>query len=184
MRVLLDESRVFLTYGSAFVFSGDGPYDLDYDVEEPWRDESNGLCGAGVAGILGLTTGTRTGWLPFRVELHAGAPPVDDTWEEIVEVSFTPLFDRVGLAGLDGDVLALELPRGRYRVRYCVRGMDGADTTEDPPDAYLLQFWPAPPAPSRILRQTSRLAAYWHRTRRTPGPHEQAEDASREALGG
>jgi hypothetical protein len=29
-------------------------------------------------------------------------------------------------------------------------------------DVYGLWFWPAPPAPDAIIRQTSAVAAYWH----------------------
>ena len=29
---------------------------------------------------------------------------------------------------------------------------------DDPPERYLLQFWPAPAAPDRIVRQTSAVA--------------------------
>ena len=29
-------------------------------------------------------------------------------------------------------------------------------------DAYLLQFWPAPPAPDRVVKVTSKEAKYWH----------------------
>ncbi|MGP3977140.1 hypothetical protein ACTWQF_24625 [Streptomyces sp. 8N114] len=30
-------------------------------------------------------------------------------------------------------------------------------------DEYLLQFWPTPPEPDRVVKQTSDSAAYWHR---------------------
>ncbi|MBW6436906.1 hypothetical protein KZ829_24480 [Actinoplanes hulinensis] len=183
MKVLLDEPRVFVTYGSASVASGEDPYEVEYDIEDAWADESNGLCGAGVEGVLVLTTGTHTGWLPFRVELHPGAPPLDDTWDEIVEVSFTAMSDRAVLAGLDGDAFEFELPSNQYRVRYSIRGMDEADTTDETLDAYLLQFWPAPPASGRIVKQSGKQAAYWHRARRTLTPQEQQEDEQHEAEG-
>jgi hypothetical protein len=174
VRVLLDEPRVFVTYGSASVVSGD---DEDgFDLDEPWADESNGLCGAGVPGVLVLQIGTHTGWIPFRVELHDAEPSADDSWDEIVEVSFSPSAARAQLAGLDGDVFAFALPRGDYRVRYCIRGMEEADTVEEPPDSYLLQFWPAAAAPGRIVKRTGERAAYWHRARRTLTGQEQRED--------
>ncbi|MEU7906207.1 hypothetical protein [Actinoplanes sp. NPDC049118] len=88
MKVLLDEPRVFVTYGSATVVSGDDTDGNGYEHDEAWADESNGLCGAGVRGVLVLTTGTHTGWIPFRVELHEAEPEVDDSWDEIVEASF------------------------------------------------------------------------------------------------
>jgi hypothetical protein len=56
---------------------------------------------------------------------------------------------------------------------------------EDPLiDRYLLQFWPAAPAPDRVVKQTSAKAAYWHEYARTqpppPTPAERAE-AKRQA---
>ncbi|MFI7540601.1 hypothetical protein [Actinoplanes sp. NPDC049599] len=180
--VLLDEPRVFVSYASATVFSGNDPYENDYDIEDAWRDQANGLCGAAVPGVLHLTVGTHTGWVPFRVELLTAEPPVDDTWEEIVEASFTPTRKKVHLLGLDDDTPhRLALPRDDYRVRYSVRGIDEADHSEDTPDAYLLQFWPGPPAPDRIVKQTSPQAAYWHRARRPPTEQEQAAGQRREA---
>jgi hypothetical protein len=175
--VLLDEARVFVTYASASVLPGDDGYRAEYGYDEPWADQSNGLCGAGVDGVLALQTGTHTGWLPFRVELHDGQPAVDDDdWDEIVEVSFTSLADQLRLVGLDGDVFEFALPRGGYRVRYSIRAMEEADTADDSPDAYLLQFWPGTPGPGRILKQTGERAAYWHRARRTPTEQEQRDD--------
>jgi hypothetical protein len=181
VKVLLDEPRVFVTYGSASVVSDDEPDGIEYDHDEAWADESNGLCGAGVRGVLVLTTGTNTGWIPFRVELHEAEPEVDDGWDEIVEVSFTSLAGRVHLVGLDGDPFEFRLPRGEYRVRYGIRAMEEADTVEEPPDSYLLQFWPGDPAPGRIVKQTGKRAAYWHRARRTLTVQEQQDDQRAEA---
>ena len=90
MKVLLDEPRVFVTYGSASVFSGDDPYEADHEPDEVYAGQENGICGAAVPGLLQLTIGTHTGWVPVRVELHTGEPDVEDAWEEIVEVPFRP----------------------------------------------------------------------------------------------
>jgi hypothetical protein len=174
MRVLLDAPRVFVTNGSASVFSGDEGH--EFDLDQPWLDESNGLCGAGVPGVLVLQTGTDTGWIPFRVEMHDAEPMVDDSWDEIVEVSFTPSTASAQLAGLDGDTYAFAIPRGDYRVRHCIRGMEEADTADEPPDSYLLQFWPGAAAPGRIVKQTSKRAGHWHRARRTLTEQEQRDD--------
>jgi len=181
VKVLLDEPRVFVTYGSASVISGDEADAIEYEYDQPWADESNGLCGAGVRGVLVLQTGTHTGWIPFRVELHGVMAEVDDSWDEIVEVSFASLADRVQLAGLDGDPFAFMLPAGDYRVRYSIRAMDEADMVEEPPDSYLLQFWPGDPAPGRIVKQTGEQSAYWHRARRTLTEQEQQDDRRAEA---
>lgn len=55
-----------------------------------------------------------------------------------------------------------------YRVRYSATGMDTGrrknvreDDEPQTDDRYLLQFWPAPPGPARLLKQTSRAAASW-----------------------
>lgn len=172
--VLLDEPRVFVSYGSASLVCGEDTYEFDHDAA--WADESNGLCGAGVPGRLQLQIGTHTGWVPFRLESHGTEPALDLAWEEVVEVSFTALSEEVSLTGLMGDPHQFTMPRGDYRVRYCARGFEEADQAEETPDSYLLQFWPAAPAPSRIVKQTGKQAAYLHRARRTLTEQEQHED--------
>ncbi|MBB2949110.1 hypothetical protein FB565_008915 [Actinoplanes lutulentus] len=160
MRVLLDEPQVFVTYRTASVYCEDA----ELDVDAVWRGQRNGLCGAAVAGWLQMITGTHTGGVPFRVESHEAEPPLDDAGEEIVEVSFTASGARVHLAELDAsESYLLALPAGDFRVRYQVNGLDDREHTEERADACLLQFWPAPPEPDRIVRQTSTEAAYWHR---------------------
>jgi hypothetical protein len=37
-------------------------------------------------------------------------------------------------------------------------------------ERYLLQFWPAPPAIDRVVRQTTKQAAYWHQVARDRPP--------------
>jgi hypothetical protein len=180
MTVLLDQS-IFVSYSQAWVYSGESLFDGDHDVDKVFEGQVNGLCGAAEPGVLELITGTHTGDIPFRIELHTSEPPLAEEWEEVVDVSFSPT-DDVGFAGLDSeDQYPLDLPRGSYRVRYCVRGMEEADTADEPTDAYLLQFWPAAPAPDRIVRRTSRRAAYWHRAHRPLTPEEQAEQDQQEA---
>ncbi len=67
----------------------------------------------------------------------------------------------------------LPLPAADYWVRYCARGMQHGsdlDTSQDPDrpaDSYSLTFWPAPPAPDQVVKQTSDIAAYWHATARS-----------------
>ena len=43
--------------------------------------------------------------------------------------------------------------------------MEEADTVDEPPDSYLLQFWPGEAEPDRIVRQHSDVAAYWRNLR-------------------
>lgn len=75
-------------------------------------------------------------------------------------------------------------------MRYCGWGMDAGHQSGPPMDGeplvdrYLLQFWPAPPAPDEILKQTSAQAAYWHdaiRNLAPPPTSEQRAETKRQA---
>jgi hypothetical protein len=179
VRILLDHPGVDVLYSMATVTTDEDAG--SYDPNAPWADESNGLCGAGAPGMLELITGTHTGYVPFRIELHESEPALDPAWEEVVEVSFQSASDAAFLAGLMGEELPFDLPRGEYRVRYCASGFDEAMVSDDGPDSYLLQFWPAPPAPGRIVVQTSERAEAWHRARRTIAPEEMNEQELHDA---
>jgi len=152
-------------YGQAYVVAGS----WDGDLAASFRGQANGLCGAAVPGLLFLITGLHTGHVRFTVDVCASRPPVDDSWEEIVEVPFTVAAPEVTLEEWGGQAAyPLQLPAAEYRVRYCARGMQHGhdlDTSQDPdrpPDRYSLAFWPARPAPDRVVKQTSDIAAYWH----------------------
>ncbi|WFB11289.1 hypothetical protein LRS74_32820 [Streptomyces sp. LX-29] len=180
------EGEVHVHYGQIYVESdpdGCGP-----GLDEAFAGQSAGLCGAAVPGALWLTTGLHTGEVGFTVEVCDQAPPLDEGWEDVVEVSFRPVSDSSQLVQWAGEASwELGLEEIDYRVRYCARGMDEAgqrDTRMDDEqqlDCYLLQFWPAPPAPDRVLRQTSEQAAYWHdHARQQPPPPSPAERAEAE----
>ncbi|MGP2435770.1 hypothetical protein [Streptomyces sp. JW3] len=176
--------EVWVEYSTTYVES-------DPDGRIPLRDEafagqSQGLCGAAAPGFLWLITGLHTGSVGFTVELHEQEPALDPAWEEAVEASFRPMSAQTLLAPEDsGTAWDLGLPMTDHRVRYRARGFDegrNRDTRspgQPPADTYLLQFWPAPPAPDRVLRQTSPHAAYWHDVARElpppPTPEQRAE---------
>lgn len=144
---------------------GEGMYP---DLFTSMRGQRNGLCGAAEPGMLYLITGLHTGNVGFAVEVHDEPPPLDDAWEDVVEASFHPAGDTFLVAWAGEQAWSLGLDPIDYRVRYCGTGLDAArqlDTRlDDEPqlDRYLLQFWPAPPEPDRVVRQTSQIAAYWH----------------------
>ena len=177
------EGEVHVHYGQIYVESDPDSYGLD--LAEAFAGQSGGLCGAAVPGGLWLTTGLHTGDVGFTVEVHDQAPPLEAGWEEVVEVSFRPVSPDSALVQWAGeDSWDLDLDETDYRVRYSAKGMDEAqrrDTRlDDEPqlDCYLLQFWPAPPAPDRVLKQTSASAAYWHDyARQLPPPPTPAERA-------
>jgi hypothetical protein len=88
---------------------------------------------------------------------------------DLAGVSFRPAARTALVAWGEEWSSPLDLAEVDYRVRYCGAGMDEArDQTrmagEAELDRYLLQFWPAPPQPDRIVKQTSAHAAYWHAT--------------------
>jgi hypothetical protein len=178
--------EVHVHYGQIYVESDPDSYGPG--LAEAFAGQSAGLCGAALPGTLWLHTGLHTGRVGFTVEVHEQAPPVDQAWEDVVEVSFRPASARNALVQWAGEASwELGLEEVDYRVRYCARGMDEArrkDTRldEEPQlDCYLLQFWPAPPAADRVLKQTSAIAAYWHDyARRQPPPPTRAERAEAE----
>lgn len=143
------------------------------DMQAVFAGQANGLCGAGLAGGLWLITGLHTGSVPVAVEEHDIAPPVEAGWQEIVEVSCV-FGAPSAFLGWDSGAM-IDVPTGPLRVRYSATRMDEARAAdvrgEDEPnlDRYLLQMWPAPPAPDAVLRQTSQIAAYWHDVARS-GP--------------
>jgi len=160
--------------------------DSDAAFETAFNGQVNGLCGGASPGFLYLSTGLHAGHVGFTVELHEEAPPVDDSWEDVVEVTFRPGSETLHVIQLFREAAcSLAVPQVDLRVRYCASGMDAAAplhfVPDDEPtvDRYLLQFWPAPPSADRVLRQTSAAAAHRHEWVRTlpppPTPEEQAE---------
>ncbi|MEV5647140.1 hypothetical protein AB0L57_02715 [Nocardia sp. NPDC052254] len=162
------ESEVGVSYSQIYVESAIGA--VNSRMHEAFAGQGSGLCGAAVPGKLFLLTGLHTGKVGFTVEVHDQAPSLDPAWEDVVEVSFYPVSDRSSLVQWAGEAhWELDLEEGLdYRVRYCAQGMDQAREKDvrlgDEPvmDRYLLQFWPAEPAPDRVVRQSSQAAAYWH----------------------
>ena len=178
------EGLVSVSYSQAYLQASDAELP---GMEEMFAGQVNGLCGAAVAGSLFLTTGLHSGDVPFSVDVLDDAPPLDDHWQDVVEVSFLTDQPEVLLLGWGGgsvDTIALGAP-GSYRVRYCAHDMDAGrrqDTRAegDPAlDRYLLQFWPAPSAGDTVVRQGSEIAAYWHEYARTlPPPPTAAQRAA------
>ncbi|MFD7296630.1 hypothetical protein ACFV9W_25355 [Streptomyces sp. NPDC059897] len=176
--------EIQLHYGQAYIESGS---DFAPELQETFAGQRSGLCGAAVPGFLFLITGLHTGDVGFTVEVHEREPALAPDWEDVVEVSFRPASERTCLTQWAGEAAwELGLDPVDHRVRYCAYGMDAGsdlDTRIDEPqaDRYLIQFWPAPAAPDRIVRQTSEAAEYWHGVaRRTPPPPTAEERAEQE----
>ena len=163
MRTLFD-GDVPVHYGFLHL-RADG--DDDPDLTAARGGQANGLCGAAVPGGLALTTGTHTGAVPVRAELHDSEPPLEERWEDVVEVPLELAAGEYLLTAFAWGEEIGTIPAGSYRARWCANrmdeGYDGARLDDDPEtDRYLLQLWPAPPAPDAVVRQGSDCAAYWH----------------------
>ena len=157
--------NVEVQYGQAYI-ELDGAFDGAMD--ECFCGQSNGLCGAQTPVILFLMTGLHTGIVGFSINLFDADPGIDESWEEIVEVSFRAPKGEITLMEWAADRgVGMAVPSGAYRARYQGRAMQAAnelDTNinDTPVDSYRLDLWPAPPALDRIVKQTSTIAAYCH----------------------
>src|SRR6185312_14415132 len=137
-----------------------------FAMEDGFRGQENGLCGAALQECLFLITGLHIGGVQFRVELHDHVPFELDDWADIVEVPFS-VSGPVNLEQWGGEaVYPLQIPKVQYRARYDAHDMDAGsevDTAIIGPDSYLLQFWPVgTQTPDAVIRQTSKCAEYWH----------------------
>ncbi len=183
---------VQMAYGQMYVDSSVGG--VSVEMSDAFGGQVNGLCGAAERNYLFLITGRHTGMVDLTVDVLDAAPPVDSTWDDIVEAPFEVANEQVHLIEWDGNGYPLMFPApGSYRVRYSGRNMDAArddeytrDPDDAPTDSYRLQFWPAPATSDAILKQTSESAAYWHDYAQqlppppTPAERQEADRAAEE----
>ena len=136
--------------------------DIGPDMYASFSGQQNGLLGAAEEGTLRLITGVSDGDVRLSVHVVDREPQLDESWEDCVEVSFSPTAAVVSLFDWDGvAVFQIPLSEASYRVRYAIRGADaGSAGTET--EVSSLWFWPAPARSDAIIRQTSESAAYWH----------------------
>jgi hypothetical protein len=163
--VLFDD-ELFVHFGFIHLM----PVEAAPDLMKARAGQVNGLLGAAELGALSMVTGTHTGRVGFRLEQLKSEPRLAQDWEDVVEASFTvPETAEMLLAAFE-ESTRIDLPAFiSYRARFCAVGMDGArqaDASGDPLtgtlDRYLLQLWPAPPRPDRVVRQSAEFARYWH----------------------
>lgn len=164
MLVLFD-GPWWVHYGQLYVESASG-YS---DPRKAFHGQANGLCGAAAPGHLFIVTGVHTGAIHLRVEEHETEPPLEDSWADVVEASFTPASEDSMLVEWGFQRAEnLGLAQVSHRVRYSIHDMDAdrelenGGSADSPQGRYLLQLWPEDPSPDRVVRRTSRAAAYWH----------------------
>lgn len=128
--------------------------------------EHNGLVQV-TDGVTIVLTGIHTGDVDVTVTLHEAEPALDSGgWQECVEISAHSASGDLMVRGLMDD-LDEELPvlsfsgPGDYRLRVHARGRDTAvDLAPDEvTEWYLVQAWPAPVQPARVLSQSDAYGA-------------------------
>ncbi len=166
-RLLLDDV-IETDYGQFdIVWSESGGFDGDFD--RFFAGQVNGLVGAASGEGIYLNLARRSGGSSVRIVLLDAEPALDDSYEDVVEVSTTvPVATEVSWASWAGETTGGldEIAPGSYRFRVSARGRDAgaADEFADGVvDSYLVEIWPAVPAPDSVVRVGSEDAHYWHR---------------------
>ena len=120
MQVLFD-GEVPVEYSQVYVVSG--RCESGDPMGDAFAGQVNGLCGGASPGFLFLRTGLTVGRIPFTFELHESEPPMDERWEDAVEVSFRPGVEPVTLIEWGGlPVTTLPLDPVDFPVRYAPWG--------------------------------------------------------------
>jgi hypothetical protein len=165
MKTIFD-GVVFSHYGQAYIHLKD-TFNYADDVR---KGQVNGLLGAAQPTTLFLTFGLHTGNVRLAVKVANVQPAVDDSWEEIVEASFTLSGSKIlGLSDWNGEIWQpVPIEPGTYRVRYSARRFGEAEEVPesenavDPIEHYEVILWRAPLQADRVLKVTRPAAQYWH----------------------
>ena len=165
MRIVFS-GLIFSHYGQAYVHLQNT---CDW-AEDVWKGQVNGLLGAAQPTTLFLTFGLHTGSVFLEVKIANQEPGLDESWDEIVEASFSmPETGVFGLCDWNGDSWTpIPLKYKAYRVRYCARDFGKGEecfrgiSSSHPTERYELTFWPSPYRLDRVIKVTSLLAEYWH----------------------
>lgn len=161
---------VRLHYGQLYAVSSGC---ADVTIEEAFKGQSNGLCGAAVQGALLLMCGSHSATVDLAVTVHDAEPALEAGWEEVVEAPFRFLSDPPELQDWEGSrICQLPITGPGFMVRWAARNFGEADdrdpaSQEDVAEAYSLSSWPSAEARERVLLVTSEKAEYWHQHART-----------------
>ncbi|WP_092383673.1 hypothetical protein [Halopseudomonas salegens] len=166
----LYSGNVGIEYGQFYIDVPEADDEDEYlDPDAAFERQANGICGGAQTGKVFFVAGIQNGTIDLGVELHSSEPPLDQSYEEVVEVSFERGESPVSLCEWACEsAYDLELEQGSYRIRYHIIGMDKDYDDDDdgesvvPGQRYLIQIWRAPVETDAIIKQTSESAAYWH----------------------
>lgn len=154
------------SYSQMYVLSGVRTGEILPD--NAFTGQVNGILGGSFPGGLFMYIGVHTGLVHITVYSHPSEPPVDESWEEIVEASCSLSGPPVSLDGW-GDMSSVRLPplpAGQYRARLCANGFKQSESTRvfgDPSiEKYALLLWPDPWRKDVILKQSSEITGFRH----------------------
>ncbi len=82
------DGTVNVSFHQCFLVTDSGLGSEGSDPTDYYLGQTNGLCGASISGLLYFMTGLHSGLVGFTVDVLEINPPLDESWEEIVEVSF------------------------------------------------------------------------------------------------
>ena len=178
----LYSGNIGIDYGQFYIdaaFDDEDDLGLDEDYLDPdgaFEGQENGICGASQQSKLFFVTGIQNGAISVDCEYHDSQPELDESYEDIVEVSLVVSDKQLSLCEWGHEAThKLELPKGEYRVRYLIQGMDKDydDENEDESDEYwekpvpgqkhLIQIWSGKTAGDVVIKHTSVNARSWHR---------------------
>ena len=167
---ILYSGRLGIDYGQFYVDTKVIDEEEYLVPDKAFSNQTNGICGAAQPGKLFLVVGPQMGCIHIEVSLHDAEPEPDESFEEIVEASITVGEDQIYLCEWGHEATyPLKILPGRYRVRYCIRGMErdyGEDDDWESPiegQSHKIQFWPSEIDGERVVKVTSEVAKYWHR---------------------
>jgi hypothetical protein len=165
-RVLLDQ--VIQTDYGQFDLGWADEFGFDGDFARVFAGQVNGLAGAAHPDGVYLNLARRSGGSALRIVLADSEPKVDETYQDVVEVSISIPSDAEvrWMSWAAGSYGLLDIPGGTYRMRVSARDRDlgrAGEFEEHPVDSYLVELWPGPIELDAIVRVGSDDAKYWHR---------------------
>jgi hypothetical protein len=165
MPAVVFSGPVNVCYGQIFVVSpGCGAVFL----ENSFKGQVNGICGAKVSGGLMLLCGLHSGRVSLEVSVHASEPTLDGSWSEVAEAPFQFLSKPVVLEDWDGySICELPIDGPGFMVRWSARRFGEAEEAgrlgdEEPYEQYSLQLWRSATPKERIVKVSTEKAKYWH----------------------
>lgn len=152
------EQRLYASHHQFYVEDGERPGDTG--DSSFWTKEATEDRLAVVPGTVGIGTGTY-GNVRVMTQIHDGEPPVDlAEWDHVTEASLhieSGMLSVIGCLDLKGE--DFKVSPGTYRVRCCHANLCESDEYgEEGQDWYMVQVWPSPESPRRIIKRWSAAA--------------------------